>query len=160
MRSRTLRLACLLIAAALIAGCGGASVTTSSTARTASSARAKKAHTHRKRHRTRARRRASRPKRFPASVESAFRRTCAAGTRKSLTHAPVQYRAAISAEVGGYCTCALQKVEASVATKQFENDMVNIVFHQAAQPAYMLSAEKTCGAQLQQTLVELSQAGG
>jgi hypothetical protein len=38
--------------------------------------------------------------------------------------------------------------------------MVDIVFHQAAQPAYMLSAERSCGAELQQSVTELSQATG
>jgi hypothetical protein len=157
----TLRLACLLTAAALIAGCGsGASVTTSSTARTASSAPAKKARSRPKARRTRARKRASKPSRFPASVESSFRRTCTKYVDGLPTQAPAQDHAVVASEIAQYCTCALHRVEASVATKQFEHDLVAVVYGQSAQPRYLVSAEQTCGVQFQQALIELNQLTG
>jgi hypothetical protein len=148
-----MRFACLLAAAALIAGCGGASQTASSTARTASTAPAK---TPRARTTTRAKKRASRPARFPASLERSFRRTCEANFRGALARTPAQYHAAASFELAQYCTCALRRVEGSVATKQFTHDITAFVSGQAKLPAYMFSAQRVCGAQLQLTLAELT----
>jgi hypothetical protein len=165
MGLRTLRLACLLTTAALIAGCGGASQTASSTARTAPSGPAKTARTKttgrtRKTARpTRPRTGASRSSRFPAPIESSFRHICKENFRGALARAPAQYRGVISSELDGYCTCALHSVEGSVATERFKHDIAAFVSGQATLPAYMLSAERVCGAQLQQTLAVLN-AGG
>jgi hypothetical protein len=62
----------------------------------------------------------------------------------------------ISSVLDGYCTCALHRVEGSVATARFKHDIVGFLSGQARLPTYMLSAERVCGAQLQRTLAVLA----
>ena len=146
-----LRLACLLTAAALIAGCGGASQSASSTAPTASHAPAKKPRRSTTSHGSRSKSHSSGSSRFSASTEAAFQRTCSAFVRQKATHVPVQYRALIPFAISQYCTCSLGLVEASVSEKRFRHDVLAIVYGRAA-PGYLLSAERSCSGQLQATL--------
>jgi hypothetical protein len=150
----TLRVACIVTAAVLIAGCGGASQVASSTPRTVTTGPPKPAQARTTARTTRARPSASR---FPPSIESSFRRICKQNFRRALARAPVQDRAAISGVLAGYCTCALRRVEGSVATQRFKHDIAAFVSGQARLPAYMFSAQRVCGAQLQLTLAVLAQ---
>jgi hypothetical protein len=147
----TLRLACLLTAAALIAGCGSSSQSTSSTGSAALHRLHKKGHKGKKGHRQRAARPAAR---FPPSMESAFRQNCAESVRNAHTKVPVQYRSFISIGISEYCTCSLDKLEASVSTAQFKHDLTAMVYGRPA-PRYIFAAEQTCRTQLQGMLGEL-----
>jgi hypothetical protein len=160
MGPSTLRLACLLAAAAMIGGCGSSS-TSSTTAgapikTTHPPARAQ-AHAPARRHRARAH--TPKPPGYPASVVSAFNRNCAQFVRNHTTHVPAQYRGLIPTAIGVYCSCALQDVESSVGVNRFKHDVVSIVFTHTRIPSYMVRAEQDCAGRLQETLQQATPAG-
>ena len=146
-----LRLACLLSAAVLIAGCGGASQSASSSATTASHVAAKKPRRSKTAHGSRTRSHASGSSRFPAATEAAFRRTCANYVRQRAVHVPLQFQATIPLAISTYCTCTLDKVEASVSVQRFKHDLLAIVYGQGT-PGYVSSAERACSGELQAEL--------
>jgi hypothetical protein len=144
----TLRLACLLIATALIAGCGSSS---SSSSTTASRAPIRTTRPIVPPHRAKGRI-AARSSSYPASVVSAFNRNCAQFVRRQASHYPGQYQGLLPTAINVYCSCALGEIEASVGVNQFKHDVIAIVFRHTRPPAYVAQAEQNCGGQLQQTL--------
>ena len=151
----TLRLACLLTAAALIAGCGGASQTTSSAPAAAQHATKKRAHRHRKAHTTRANRGSSTPRAYSASLQRSFTQVCAQSVRHEAAHIAQQYQPLVATGVDEYCSCALARLEGTVGEHQFKHDMLAVVYGRRV-PSYMLVAEQACSAQLQATLSSLA----
>ena len=144
MSAWILRIACLLAAAALIAGCGGASQSASSSPAAASSAPAK----HARSHKARTQQGKSRSSRFPAKTEAAFRQSCATYERHAIKNVPLQYHAMVPLAITEFCTCALGKVEAAVSLQRFKHDLLAAVYGQGL-PRYVAVAEQACSGQLQ-----------
>ena len=146
----TLRLACLLAAAALIAGCGSSSSSSTAASRAPIKTTRPIAGPHH------AKARAARSSGYPASVVTAFNRNCAQFVRRQARHYGPEYQGLLPTAINVYCSCALSDIEASVGVNQFKRDVISVVFKHTRPPAYVAQAEQSCSATLQQTLSQVT----